>query len=89
MPLAPELSVTFSQPMQDGSWSWAVASETPFPEMTGAARYLADERTCVLPVKLQPGRTYAVWLNSEVHRNFRSRSGQAAVPYLLIFETRK
>jgi hypothetical protein len=40
----------------------------------------------VLPVKLEPGRTYALWLNSG---NFKDSGGQRAVPYLLVFETKK
>ena len=84
-----ELRVTFSKPMQDGNWSWTTWGEENFPELTGSPRYLADGRTCVLPVKLKPGKLYATWLNSEYHKNFSDRDGRAALPYLLIFETRK
>jgi hypothetical protein len=92
-PALTELRATFSKPMQDGSWSWcrwADGKEENFPRIAGSARYLEDGRTCVLPVKLQPGRTYALWLNHrDSARNFKDADGQAAVPYLLIFETRK
>jgi hypothetical protein len=88
-PAITELQVTFSKPMRDGSWSWTIWGEENFPETTGSARYLADGRTCALPVKLKPGRLYAIWLNSEHHHDFKDREGQSAVPYLLIFETRK
>jgi RNA polymerase sigma-70 factor (ECF subfamily) len=88
-PAIAELRVTFSKPMRDGSWSWTIWGEENFPETTGAARYLADGRTCVLPVKLKPGKLYAIWLNSEHHHDFKDREGKSAVPYLLIFETRK
>lgn len=84
-----ELRATFSKPMRDGSWSWTIWGEENFPETTGSARYLADGRTCVLPVRLKPGKLYAIWLNSEHHHDFKDREGQSAVPYLLIFETRK
>ena len=43
----------------------------------------------MLPVKLQPGRTYAIWLNSENFGNFKDTAGHAAVPYLLIFKTKQ
>jgi hypothetical protein len=43
----------------------------------------------VLQAKLEPGRTYAWWLNSEKFRNFTDRGGRAAVPYLLIFQTKQ
>jgi hypothetical protein len=84
-----ELRVTFSKPMQDGNWAWTIWGEDNFPEMTGPPRYLADGRTCVLPVRLKPGRLYATWINSETHQTFSDTEGQPAVPYLLIFETRK
>jgi Bacterial Ig-like domain/PBS lyase HEAT-like repeat len=82
-----ELQVTFSKPMLDGSWSWSTWGEGTFPEMTGSPHYLADGRTCVLPVKLQPGKFYATWLNSDQFHNFRDRDSQPATPYLLTFET--
>ena len=53
----------------------------------GKPRWLDDGRTCVLPVKLEPGKGYAVWLNSQKFRNFKDSQGQSAVPYLLVFET--
>jgi len=88
-PALTELRVTFSKPMREGSWSWTIWSEENFPEMTGPPRFLADGQTCVLPVKLKPGKLYATWLNSEQHADFKDTNGRPAVPYLLIFETRK
>jgi Bacterial Ig-like domain len=82
-----ELRVSFSKPMQDGSWSWSTWGEDTFPEMTDKPRYLEDGKTCVLPVKLQPGKFYATWLNSSKFRNFKDASGNPAVPYLLTFRT--
>ncbi len=84
-----EIRVTFSKLMQDGSWSWSTWGEENYPETTGQPRYLADGWTCVLPVKLKPGKLYAIWLNSETFKNFKDANGQPALPYLLIFETRK
>ncbi len=88
-PALTELRVTFSEPMCDGNWSWTKWGEDNFPELTGRPRFLGDQRTCVLPVRLRPGQVYAIWLNSESHQDFRDCEGQSAVPYLLIFETRK
>ncbi|MBL9137957.1 MAG: Ig-like domain-containing protein [Verrucomicrobiales bacterium] len=86
-PSLTQLSVTFSKPMADGSWSWSTWGDSTFPETTGKPSYLPDGRTCVLPVKLEPGRFYATWLNSEKFRNFKDSSGTPAVPYLLTFKT--
>lgn len=88
-PSLKEIRVTFSKPMRDGSWSWSTWGEDTFPETTGRPHYLADGRTCVLPVKLQPGKFYASWLNSENFKNFKDTSGEPAVPYLLTFQTAK
>src|SRR5258708_884871 len=65
-----EIRVTFSQPMEDKSWSWSTASKETFPKTPGKPRYLEDRRTAVLPVKLEPGKTYAIWVNSPKFRNF-------------------
>jgi serine/threonine protein kinase len=87
-PALTELRVTFSKPMKDGSWSWSTWGEENFPETTGAIHYLPDARTCVLPVKLKPGKVYATWINSEQFQSFQDAEGQPAFPYLLIFETK-
>ncbi len=87
-PKLTEIKVTFSKDMQDGSWSWAMLSKESFPTMDGKPKYLADKRTCVLPVKLEPGKTYAIWVNSEKFRNFKDTDGRPAVPYLLVFKTK-
>jgi hypothetical protein len=74
--------------MQDENWSWAMFSKESVPEMAGKPRFTEDKRTCVLPVRLQPGKTYAVWVNSEKHRNFKDSGGQPALPYLMVFRTK-
>jgi hypothetical protein len=83
-----ELSVTFSKDMVDESWSWCTAWDDSMPETIEQAHYLEDHRTCVIKAKLEPGRTYATWLNSDKFENFRDVDGSPALPYLLIFETK-
>ena len=85
-PSVTEIQATFSKRMTDKSWSWAGAEES---WVTGKPHYLADGKTCVLPVKLEPGKTYVVWLNSPSFRNVKDSKGQSAIPYLLVFETAK
>ncbi len=85
-----EIRVTFSKNMMtDNMWSWVIHTKGSFPEIAGPVRYLADRRTNVLPVKLYPGRKYAIWFNSSdyKHNAFRDRANNPAVPYLLVFET--
>lgn len=82
-----EIKVTFSKDMQDGSWSWSTLSDESFPKVDGKPKYQENKRTCVLPVKLEPGKTYAIWINSQKFGNFKDAGGQSAVPYLLVFKT--
>ena len=83
-----EIRVTFSKDMQPGTWSWGMINKESYPGTSDSPRYLDDKRTCVLPVKLQSGKTYAVWINSDKLHNFKDAKGQIAVPYLLVFKTR-
>jgi len=88
-PKLTEIKVTFSKDMQDNSWSWVMLSNESFPKTDGKPKYVADKRTNVLPVKLEAGKTYAIWVNSEKHGNFKDTDGRSAVPYLLVFKTKK
>ena len=84
-----EIRVRFSKEMADGSWSWSTAWENSTPEFIGRPHYESDSQTCVVKVKLEPGRTYAFWLNSDKFQNFKDLEGRPAVPYLLIFQTQQ
>jgi RNA polymerase sigma-70 factor (ECF subfamily) len=83
-----EIWARFSKEMTDTSWSWAAAWLNSAPEIIGQPRFESDHRTCVAKMKLEPGRTYAIWLNSENYHNFKDLAGQPAVPYLMIFQTK-
>jgi RNA polymerase sigma-70 factor (ECF subfamily) len=84
-----EIRVTFSKDMLDRAWSCVTVTKETFPATAGDPRYDRDKRTFVLPVKLEPGKTYAILLNTEKFKNFKDAKGNPAMPYLLIFETRK
>jgi hypothetical protein len=86
-----EIRVTYSKRMLNGSWSWGQISDDTMPKTTGEPHYLADGKTCVLPVALEPGRTYVLQLNSlkGTFANFKDRQQRPAVAYLLVFQTRK
>jgi hypothetical protein len=86
-PSTTEIRVTFSKKMMDASWSWSQISDESFPKTTGKPHYLAGGKTCVLPVALEPGKTYVIWLNSQKFGGFKDVKGRSAVPYLLVFET--
>lgn len=57
-----------------------------FPKVTGKPRWL-DDRTCILPVRLEATHKYAVGINSRRFQNFKSVGGEAAVPYEIEFQT--
>ncbi len=83
-----EIRVRFSKPMSGGSWSWSSAWENSTPESLEKPSYESDHKTCVWKVKLEPGKTYGYWLNSEKFTNFKDTNGLPAVPYLLVFSTK-
>ena len=83
-----EIRVTFSKPMTDQSWSWSTVWKDSAPEMIGKPKYEADQKTCVVKVKLEADKTYAYWINSPNFHGFKDQQGRAAVPYLLAFKTK-
>ena len=86
-PSITEIRGTFSKKMTTGqNYSWAGTEKS---WVRGKPHWLADGKTCVLPVKLEPDKTYVVWLNSPSFRNFKDSQGQSSLPYLLVFETSK
>jgi len=83
-----QIKVTFSKDMKDGAWSWSQVAKDTFPEIVGKPKYLEDKRTCVIDVKLEPKKTYVIWINSQKFANFKDADGNPAVPYLLVFQTK-
>lgn len=85
-----EVSVTFSKDMLTREmWSWCSQSPETFPEIDKTKIRYLDKRTCVLPVKLDPGKTYIIWINTRKYNYFKDTNKNSAVPYLLVFQTRK
>ena len=90
-PKLTQLKVTFSKDMMtEQMWSWSMQSPDTFPQISDKSgiKYLQDKRTCVLPVKLQPDKTYVIWVNTQQNNAFRDTQGHPAIPYLLVFKTR-
>jgi RNA polymerase sigma factor (sigma-70 family) len=83
-----ELRVTFSKKMRDKNWSWTEGNVYSVPKLDGTVHYEYNQRTCVMPVKLEPGKTYVLGINSERFRNFKDVGGQSALPYLMVFHTK-
>jgi RNA polymerase sigma-70 factor (ECF subfamily) len=85
-PETDQMSVTFDQDMFQHGWSWC--STGAFPESgEGETRYI-DPRTCVLPVKLEPGRAYSVFINLKQYQSFRNVDEIPAREFVLVFATK-
>ena len=84
-----EIRIVFSKPMTDRSWSLTQGNVYAFPESAGPMHYLPDRRTCVVPVKLEPGKTYAMGINGGRFNNFKDAGGTPSLPSSLAFRTRK
>ena len=84
-----DVKVTFSKEMTDQSWSWSTAWANSAPQTIGKPKYEADKKTCVLKAKLEPGKTYAWWINSGKFQGFRDTQNKPSIPYLLIFQTKE
>ncbi len=84
-----EIRVTFSKKMTDKSWSWPTGNKYAAPKVEGGTiHFERDGRTCVMPVKLEPGKTYVVGVNSERFHGFQDTQGHPALPYLIVFRTK-
>jgi len=82
-----EIRVTFDLDMDRTSWSWMRGETGVFPELNGKPRW-PDARTCVLPVRLEPGTRYWLGLNTGGGRmGFRSKAGVAVEPFAIELST--
>jgi len=86
-PSLDKITVTFDREMTDKSWSWTGGGET-YPKITGDISYDAGRKTCMLPVKLEPGKVYWIGGNSPSHKNFRSTDGIPTRWYVILFATK-
>jgi len=86
-PAVTEIRVTYNKEMMNWNWSWCY--DPDLLKTTGKPHYETDGQTCVLPVKLEPGKTYTIHLNSETFHNFKDAAGHSAIPYVLQFRTRQ
>jgi len=84
-PSVSKITVTFDKAMMDKSWSWSYENKESFPPVTGEPFYTDNGTTCVLPVKLDLGMRYVIWINTARFKNFKDKSGNPAIPYKLTF----
>jgi hypothetical protein len=81
------VTVTFDQDMFQSGWAWCqVAGPYNYPEVTGTPRYI-DSRTCALPVKLLPAKSYLLVVNAPPYDSFKSTDQVPAKEYAIVFAT--
>lgn len=84
------IMATFSEAMDREGWSWVTEVGRSTPSIVGLPFYL-DETTTVLPVRLEPGTTYGIWVNSPDDsslRKFANNAGVSARAHRIRFTTR-
>jgi len=82
------LSVTFDQPMLEGSMSYVHKALDTNPECAFPAHLSNDARTFTVRCTVAPSRHYEIWFNSPPYMNFESIKGVPAQPYQLLFRTK-
>jgi hypothetical protein len=81
------MTLTFDRPMRDRSWS-IVGQPADQPQVSGELAYDAERKVLTVPVRLEPGRTYRFWLNSDQFQGFVSADGVPLVPVEVTFTTK-
>src|SRR5258706_10464540 len=87
-PATAELRVVFDQPMRPGGRSVVNSSRGVFPELVGQPRWEDGNKVFVWKIKLEPNTNYWLSINGTRFTNFRSATGEPAVPYPIAFSTR-
>ena len=78
-PARTTLAVTFDRAMDREGWAWVIEDKATAPDI-GESTWDAAVRTNSAPVKLEPGKTYVVWINSPQYSYFKDPQGRAATP---------
>jgi RNA polymerase sigma-70 factor (ECF subfamily) len=85
-PSLKEITVTFDKDMEEGM-SWTGGGSQMPKSPADAQAFWRDKRTCVLPVKLQPGHYYRVGINSMSYHGFCGVNGVPVSPSAISFRT--
>jgi hypothetical protein len=80
-----EIVLRFDQPMSNAGQS-ICGGGAEFPAFAGKP-FWRDDRTFVMPVKLEPGHAYSFSVNCPAARNFRSAIGEPAEIQPIAFRT--
>ena len=88
-PIGPPQVVAFDPPLGaiNEGWAWVIEDKSTAPDI-GESSWDATVRTNSAPVKLEPGKTYVVWINSPQYSYFKDPQGRTATPVRWSFTTR-
>ncbi len=83
------ISIWFDQPMADGMMVNPVQEDSGagFPEITGKAAIDESRTLLTIPVRLEPGRSYALALDARFGQGFRSEAGVPLARVVVRFRT--
>lgn len=87
-PAIDKIFVVFNEEMMPGSFAWAYTYIEKFPQKTGEPYFTDNFTKSVLHVKLEPGKEYEIWINSESLAYFKDKNGNSAIPFRWTFKTR-
>ena len=85
-----EILVKFSKDMStDMKIKLSSFAKNFHPKIDGVIKFRDDQRTCVIPVDLKPGKTYVLSLNDGSSTIFQDAAKNVAMPYQLVFKTKE
>lgn len=85
-PARTTLSVVFDRPMDRDGWAWVTEDPETAPDIASSS-WDATATTNTSQVKLAPGRTYVLWINSPSYLYFRDLAGRTVEPVRWTFST--
>ncbi|MBN1786986.1 MAG: hypothetical protein JW806_01175 [Sedimentisphaerales bacterium] len=89
------ITIVFSEPMETTSWFYSSFSPMLMPKVTAPPVFDKKGLEWTLPVKLRPGKIYALSINcgdaaeeiKNLQAGFRNVSGEKSKSYVLVFAT--
>jgi len=89
------IKIIFSEPMKQANWFYSSFSPLPLPEAAGQPSFDQAGLGWTLPVKLEPGKVYAITVNygsdeekvKNVQAGFRSVLGEKCEAFVLVLAT--
>jgi tetratricopeptide (TPR) repeat protein len=89
------ITIKFSRPVQPSSWFYSSLSPGILPQVTGEPALDSSSTEWILPVRLEPGKVYAIAFNcgdtikdiENFSAGFRGMSSKMCKPFVLVFAT--